>query len=231
MLYVSHTVKGIVRVHAETVAFMIGARAGGQSAAVSSPAGNSVDRSSASLVKILEGALRAVETRGVHRLTMRDISEASRVSRATLYRNFSTKDEVLAAVTEYICVNFEEGVRAAAAAHPDPMDRFRAVMQFFSQYARDRSPEPMLEIEPGFYLRFFRSHFGRHKAAVGAALALTFDHFEAAIGTPIDRMGVAEALIRMQLSTLMVPAEDDWLAIWNDSPASVARLLALIRPS
>ena len=89
----------------------------------------------------------------------------------------------------------------------------------------------MLEIEPGFYLRFFRSHFGRHKAAVGAALALTFDHFEAAIGAPIDRMGVAEALIRMQLSTLMVPAEDDWLAIWNDSPASVARLLALIRPS
>ena len=210
-------------------AFMIeGSDVAGHGAPAPPPLGSRADRSSASLAKILEGALRAVGTRGVHRLTMRDICEASHVSRATLYRNFSTKEEVLAAVTEYICVNFEEGVHAAAAAHADPMDRFRAVMLFFSQYARDRSPEPMLEIEPGFYLSFFRSHFVRHKAAVSAALDESFDYFERILGTPLNRLGVSEALIRMQLSTLMVPAEDEWVDLWNGSPALVGRLLALI---
>lgn len=83
------------------------------------------------MVKILEGALRLLGNRGVHRLTMRDICDAAHVSRATLYRQFSTKDEVLDAVTEYICVNFEKGVLAAAEGHTDPTERFRAVMTFF----------------------------------------------------------------------------------------------------
>ena len=38
-----------------------------------------------------------VETRGVSRPTMHNITDASRVSRATLYRNFSSKCEVFAA--------------------------------------------------------------------------------------------------------------------------------------
>ena len=188
-------------------------------------AGQSERRSSASMVKILEGALRLVGNRGVTRLTMRDICTAAHVSRATLYRHFSTKEEVLDAVTEYICVNFETGVMAAADESADPIERFRAVMTFFSRYARDRSPEPMLELEPGFYLAFFRSHFTRHKIAVTNALARSFDYFEERLGTSLNRLGIAEALIRMQLSTLMVPAESDWVALWDKSPEIVIRLL------
>jgi hypothetical protein len=98
-------------------------------------------------------------------------------------------------------------------------------MTFFSRYARDRSPEPMLELEPGFYLAFFRSHFTRHKIAVTNALARSFDYFEERLGTSLNRVGIAEALIRMQLSTLMVPAESDWIALWDKSPEIVVRLL------
>ena len=186
------------------------------------------ERPSASIVKILEGALRIVDSRGINRLTMRDISLASGVSRATLYRYFSTKDDVLDAVSEYVCVNFETGVSAVADAHSDPVDRFRAVMAFFSQYSRERAPEPMLEIEPGFYLAFFRSHFARYKVAVFAALRESFDHFDRKLGTKLNRAGIAEALIRMQLSTLMVPAEDDWLDLWNQSPDIIAGLIETI---
>lgn len=192
------------------------------------PAPAAAEKPSASMIKILEGALRIAGSQGTNRLTMRDISVASGVSRATLYRYFSTKDDVLDAVSEYVCVTFERGVQAVADAHADPIDRFRAVMVYFSEYSRERAPEPMLEVEPGFYLAFFRSHFPRHKVAVCEALRESFDHFDSRLGAKLNRSGIAEALIRMQLSTLMVPAEDDWIDLWNQSPDIVAGLLDVI---
>jgi AcrR family transcriptional regulator len=189
-------------------------------------ASQKLERPSPSIIKILEGALRIVGSRGVSRLTMRDICAASRVSRATLYRNFSKKEEVLTAVAEYICRNFETGILEAAEQHEDPIDRFRAVMSFFSRYSRARSPEPMLELEPHFYLTFFRTHFARHKIAVGAAMERTFNHIDAKLKISINRQGVVEALIRMQLSTLMVPVDDDWADLWESAPDNLALWIA-----
>src|SRR3546814_3804946 len=65
-----------------------------------------------SVLKILDGALRAISEMGARRLSMRDISDASGVSRGPLYRYFSSREEVLAAVSEFVCVNFEDGVRS-----------------------------------------------------------------------------------------------------------------------
>jgi AcrR family transcriptional regulator len=181
------------------------------------------DRLPTSVVKILEGALRGIASRGVRRLSMSDISDASGVSRGTLYRYFSTKEEVLAAVAEFVCTNFETGVREAADGHEDPIERLRAVMRFFSSFTMERSPERMLEVEPTFYLEFFHSHFGRHKEAVEEALGPTFDHLDALRGEPIDREAVAEALVRMQLSTLIVPSGPKWTRVWAEAPASLQR--------
>lgn len=181
------------------------------------------ERLPTSVVKIMEGALRAVASRGARRLSMSDISDASGVSRGTLYRYFSTKEEVMSAVAEFVCVNFETGVCEAADRFDDPLDRFRAVMRFFGRFTVERSPERMLEIEPGFYLEFFRSHFARHKAAVASALAQTFDHLDGLGGVRIDRDAVIEALVRMQLSTLIVPAEAHWIAIWDAAPDRLQR--------
>jgi len=89
----------------------------------------------------------------------------------------------------------------------------------------------MLEVEPGFYLAFFRSHFARHKVAVCAALDPCFTYFESSAGIVLDRPAIAEALIRMQLSTLMVPADEAWLANLTSAPDMVERLLQLIRPA
>jgi DNA-binding phage protein len=55
---------------------------------------------SPSVIRILSGALDAIASRGARRLSMSDIIEASGVSRGTLYRYFSNKEEVLSAVAE-----------------------------------------------------------------------------------------------------------------------------------
>ena len=171
-----------------------------------------------SIVRIMQGALKAIAARGTRRLSMSDICDASGISRGTLYRYFSTKEDVLAAVSEYVSVDFESGVRDAAETSRDPIERFRAVMRFFYDYTINHSPERIFEIEPSFHLDFFRSHFVRHRIAVRAALDLSFDHLDALIDEPLDRNALTEALVRMQLSTLIIPGDKHWMAVWEQMP-------------
>jgi len=178
---------------------------------------------SPSVIRILSGALDAIASRGVKRLSMSDIIDASGVSRGTLYRYFSSKDEVLVAVAEFVCVGFENGVREAGDGIADPMARFKSVMRFYARYTEENSPGRIFEVEPAFHLAFFRSRFGRYKLAVLDALGPTFDYLDGLIGEPLNRDAFVETLVRTQLSTLMVPASDDWNRLWNDTPENIEK--------
>lgn len=173
--------------------------------------------SSPSVIKILSGALDAIAERGVRRLSMSDIIEASGVSRGTMYRYFSNKEDVLAAVAEFVCTGFETGMREAAEGIEDPIERFRQVMLFYARYTNENSPDRVFEVEPRFHLSFFRSRFNRYKVAVYSALQPTFEYLEAKLGKKINTEGFVEVLVRLQLSTLLVPADENWFALWNES--------------
>jgi AcrR family transcriptional regulator len=176
------------------------------------------DATPSSILKIMDGAVKAISARGVRKVSMSDICDASGISRGTLYKYFSTKEDVLAAVSEFVSSSFERGVREAAEAHTDPLERFRAAMKFYAQFTITRTPDKILELEPAFHLAFFRSHFQRHKTAVLDALTLSFDYFDSLTDTPIDRDGLVESLVRMQLSTLIIPSEAHWNAVWEQIP-------------
>lgn len=180
---------------------------------------------SPSVIKILSGALDAIAERGVRRLSMSDIIEASGVSRGTLYRYFSSKDDVLAAVAEFVCIGFENGIREAAEGIDDPIERFRQVMQFYARYTNENSPDRVFEVEPRFHLSFFRSRFARYKLAVHSALEPTFKYIEAKLGKTINAIAFVEILVRLQLSTLLVPADENWLMLWNESADSLEKWL------
>lgn len=173
---------------------------------------------SGSVQKIMDGTLRAIGSIGARRLSMSDISESSGVSRGTLYRYFASKEDVLAAVSEYICSSFEKGIIEAGKDIADPIERFRAVMRFYGRFTIERSPEGIFEVEPAFHLNFLRSHFSRHKAAVQCALDPVLDYFEEMTGNRLDRDIFCDTMVRLQLSTLIIPATSDWLAIWNSAP-------------
>jgi AcrR family transcriptional regulator len=180
--------------------------------------GSLVSDQGVSVQKILDGTLRAIRNVGTRRLSMSDISDASGVSRGTLYRYFTSKDDVLAAVSEYVCSSFERGIAEAGRGIEDPLQRFRAVMRFYSRFTIERSPERIFEVEPTFHLNFLRSHFQRHKAAVRGALDISIDYFDTLTGNRIDRDAFVDTLVRLQLSTLIVPASDEWVELWNSAP-------------
>ena len=200
------------------------------SVAVEADEGTDVELSP-SVIRILGGALDMIAARGVKRLTMSDIIDASGVSRGTLYRYFSNKDEVMAAVAEYVCSGFENGVREAGEGIEDPIERLKAVMAFYARYTDEHSPGPIFAVEPAFHLAFFRSRFARYKQAVIDALEPTFAHLDELVGEPVNREAFAEMMVRSQLSTLLVPADDDWKQIWNASADRVQKWALAIAAS
>src|SRR3546814_14467342 len=94
-------------------------------------------------------------------------------------------------------------------------------MDFFSRFPIHQPPGRIVEMEPAFHLDFFRSHFDRHKAAVRDALEPVLDHSDALAGYPIDRDGLVETLVRLQTSTMIVPAGCVWMDFWNSSQDSM----------
>ena len=174
-----------------------------------------------SLQRILDGAIAALSRRGATQLSMTDVCEAAGISRATLYRYFSSKQELLAAVGEHVSKNFIDGIKAAVAGSQVPIDRLRLVLEFFIRYTAQIKSDRMLEIEPAFVLKFLQSHFAQHVAVFNQALAPVYDDIEAHLGIRVNRLLVSEMLLRAEQSTIIVPAGRAWSAL----PEALSRML------
>jgi AcrR family transcriptional regulator len=174
-----------------------------------------------SLQRILDGAMAALSRRGASALSMTDVCDAAGISRATLYRHFSSKQHLLAAVGEHVSRNFIAGIKAAVEGSHSPSERLRRVLEFFTQYTAQVRSDRMLEIEPGFVLKFLQSHFGRHVAVFNDALAPVYDDIEAHLGIRINRLLISEVLLRAEQSTVVVPAGRSWSTL----PDALTRML------
>jgi AcrR family transcriptional regulator len=166
-----------------------------------------------SLQRILEGAIAALSRRGATQLSMTDVCDAAGISRATLYRYFSSKEDLLAAVGEHVSKNFIDGIQAAVAGSRVPIDRLRLVLEFFIGYTAQVKSDRMLEIEPAFVLKFLQSHFAQHVAVFNQALSPVYDDIEAHLGIRVNRPLVSEMLLRAEQSTIIVPAGRSWSAL------------------
>src|SRR5258708_31546319 len=127
------------------------------------------------------------------------------VAGATLYRYFSSKEELLAAVGEHVSRNFIDGIKAAVAGSHVPIDRLRLVLGFFIRYTAQVKSDRMLEIEPAFVLTFLQSHFTKHVAVFNQALSPVYDYIETHLGIRVNRLSVSEMLLRAEQSTIIVP--------------------------
>jgi AcrR family transcriptional regulator len=174
-----------------------------------------------SLQRILDGAMATLSRRGATQLSMSDVCEAAGISRATLYRYFARKEDLLAAVGEHVSRNFVDGIKRAVAASQSPADRLRLVLDFFIRYTARVKSDRMLEIEPTFVLNFLQSHFPQHVAVLNEALAPVYDDIEAHLGIRVNRMMLSEVLVRAEQSTVVVPAGRSWETL----PEALSRML------
>lgn len=99
--------------------------------------------------------MRALARHGTSRVSMTDICREARVSRGTLYRYFSNRDDVLIAVNKHIMSTMRETLDAAVAEDPAPDARLRQVLHaLISVPNRFPHMHRLIEHEPGSALAF-----------------------------------------------------------------------------
>jgi AcrR family transcriptional regulator len=171
--------------------------------------------------KILLGAIDALGRRGSRSLSMSDVALAANVSRATLYRYFRTKEAVLEAVSEYISTTFMRGADRIARTVKEPTERLKAIMSLQIKLATQEFITRITEVEPGLVLKFLADHYEPHVGAMRKVLDPLYDQIEATTGFEVDRDVLSGAVLRMQLSLVIVPPDERW----RTSPDVLANML------
>jgi AcrR family transcriptional regulator len=169
------------------------------------------------VLAVLEATIRMLGGRTMADFSIESVARASGVSRATIYRYFSTKEDLLQGVSEFICRAYETGIIAAAEAADAPIERFTNVLNFMERFTEERGLLRMFEADASFHLAFFRTHYARHRIALMKALETTFDFLERRDDIVIDREVTAGRLVRLQLSRLIVPLEETLTHAWESA--------------
>lgn len=78
--------------------------------------------------RIFEGALSALARQGPRKLAMSDVCEEAGIARGTLYRYFSSKEELLEALADYVSSLLSASLEEQIAEHHEPIARVEVVV-------------------------------------------------------------------------------------------------------
>jgi AcrR family transcriptional regulator len=159
--------------------------------------------------RILRATLRLVGRRGVKRLGMQEVSEAAGVSRATLYRYFPSKDNLMDAVAIFDERTFAEGLAAALAVVEDPPDRIVTFVAFAFDYIRTHPARTLFETEPEFVLGYLLAHLPKLQGAFLAQLGDAVDAAPAVTSGSLSREQLVDVVVRLFASSFIIPEPDD----------------------
>ena len=158
--------------------------------------------------RILDAALRRFAADGVRGTTMDDIAREARIGRATVYRRFSGRDEIVRAVLLREMARFIGEVDAAVQRIDDPLERF---VEGFVATLREARDHPLLrrllEVEPDQLLPALTLEGTPALTLARAYLAQEFRRSQADghIHGDVDVDLVAEMLVRLCQSLLLTP--------------------------
>lgn len=97
--------------------------------------------------RILDATAEVMSRNGMSKLSLSDVAQEAGVSRPTLYRWFSSKEELIEAFTRYERDLFEGGI-ANATAGLRGAERLDAALKFIVEFQLSYSGVRMIDIEP-----------------------------------------------------------------------------------
>jgi AcrR family transcriptional regulator len=157
--------------------------------------------------RILDATMAVLARRG-RRLSMTDVASAAGVSRMTLYRYYSTKAELLAALARHEQRRFDDRLGEALDEPLGAPQRVDAVLRAIVSFQREAVTHAVVEAEPGFIIEWMRRSLPVQRAtlerligeSLGAAPAV-----RAGNATPAD---VADLILRVAMSHFLLPHTD-----------------------
>ncbi|GAA4134224.1 helix-turn-helix domain-containing protein [Actinomadura keratinilytica] len=180
--------------------------------------------------RILDAALAEFETYGLRRVSVEDVAKRARVARTTIYRRFTNKEQLLQAVILREVRRFLTAIAEATEGLPTPEE---AVVEGFVVGLRGARTHPLitrvLQSEPDVFVDQLGMNGG---AVLLAARDILADRLRrASPGSAEDYATVAEVLLRVALSLLLVPGGGLRLDDEDDIRAFArAHLTRMLRP-
>jgi len=165
-------------------------------------------RAAATIRKILDATERTVLRAGMHGMSLRDVAAEAGVSRGTLYRYFSSKQQLLQSYTGFMRSRLERGLKAAVEAH-EPTERFQPFLDSFGHFFARKQARQFLEAEPAYALEYFRESFESSVSQTCELLQHVFESWEESLGRTLDHRFLAEVIMRDLISNILVPAADE----------------------
>lgn len=155
---------------------------------------------------ILDAAVVEFERHGLRRVALEDVARRAGVSRTTIYRRFSNKDELVAAVIERENVALFADI-AAELKQAGPQSNYyvEAFTLSILRFRRHRVLNRMMSDEPALVLELAGRHYGAAIERMADALREIFNEGFA------DRIGeqsvndLADTLLRYAAMALLLP--------------------------
>jgi AcrR family transcriptional regulator len=155
---------------------------------------------------ILDAAVVEFERHGLRRVALDDVARRAGVSRTTIYRRFSNKDELIAAVVERENVALFADI-AAELKQAGPQSNYyvEAFTLSILRFRRHRVLNRMMSDEPALVLELARRHYGAAIGRMADALRVIFPDGLA------DRIGehavseLADTILRYAAMALLLP--------------------------
>jgi len=159
--------------------------------------------------RLLEGALRAVASRGLAKLGISDVSEFAGVSRGTVYRYFPNTDALLRELGRREADHFERQVWEALEQVPPGPERLRVTLDYLGKLARDHPLIQRLpETDPGFVLTALRERFPEIRNAFERLLAGVLEETRLVRQGVVSSQELAGWTARMMIALFLFPGAD-----------------------
>jgi AcrR family transcriptional regulator len=156
---------------------------------------------------ILDAALVEFERHGFRRVALDDVARRAGVSRTTIYRRFSNRDELVGAVIERENVALFANIAAELkAAGPQSNYYVEAFTLSILRFRTHRVLNQMIVDEPALVQELMHRHYGAAIERMAAALRVIFpDGFADRIG-PQAVNDLADTILRYAAMVLLLPS-------------------------
>jgi AcrR family transcriptional regulator len=159
------------------------------------------------LEAILDAAVVEFERHGFRRVALDDVARRARVSRTTIYRRFSNKNELVAAVIERENVRLFADI-AAEVKQAGPQSNYyvEAFTLSILKFRRHRVLDRMISDEPGLVIELAETHYSAAIERMAEALRVIFPAgFAERIGE-LAVIELADTILRYAAMVLLLPS-------------------------
>jgi TetR/AcrR family transcriptional repressor of uid operon len=148
--------------------------------------------------RILQATFKVLCRHGYSKLNLSDVAAQAGISRPTLYKSFSSKDELLSAFSQFELRQLRADLERAVAGHTGRR-RLNALLQFLVDFHRTYQMRGLIEIEPGLVLAQMSRSVPLLVEVIAPVLKGQVRHHET----------VAIALVRLAVCHYLVPSDDE----------------------